>query len=167
MRPTTRTTEAVAHVEVQLACEDKDVPDADRIRDWVGQAISAAGAVAGPNAEVAVRIVGVEEMTSLNHEYLDKDEATNVLSFPSGDQAGLPDESTRALGDIVICAAVIRGEAREQNKALADHWAHMLVHGTLHLLGYDHMSDDEATAMEGLEVRILTSLGVDDPYRVQ
>lgn len=157
----------MAHVDVQLACEDADAPDAGRIREWVGQALAAADAVTGPNAEVSVRIVGVEEMKSLNHEYRDKDQATNVLSFPSGDLAGLPDEATRALGDIVACAAVIRDEAVEQNKPLADHWAHMLVHGTLHLLGYDHMSDREAAAMEGLEVRILTSLGIDDPYRVQ
>ena len=157
----------MANVDVQLACEEADVPHADRIREWVGQTIDAADAATGPNAEVSVRIVGVEEMKSLNHKYRDKCQATNVLSFPSGDVAGLPDEATRALGDIVVCAAVIRGEAREQNKALADHWAHMLVHGTLHLLGYDHIADDEATAMEGLEVRILTSLGIDDPYRVQ
>ena len=157
----------MARVDVQLACEEADVPHADRIREWVDQALAAADAATGPNAEVSVRIVGVEEMKSLNHEYRDKDQVTNVLSFPGGELTGLPDEATRTLGDIVVCAAVIRGEAREQNKALADHWAHMLVHGTLHLLGYDHMTDDEATAMEGLEVRILTSLGVDDPYRVQ
>ena len=156
----------MAHVDVQLACDAQDVPDAERIREWVDLALAAADA-ASPDAEVSVRIVGIEEMKSLNDEYRDKDQATNVLSFPGGELAGLPPEAARALGDIVLCAAVIRSEAAEQNKALADHWAHLLVHGTLHLLGHDHTSDDEAAAMESLEVRILTSIGVDDPYGVQ
>ena len=157
----------MAHVDVQLGCDEPDVPDAEHIREWVGQALAAAGTETGPNAEVSVRIVGSDEMKSLNHEFRHKDRVTNVLSFPSGDPAGLPTDAGRALGDIVICASVVRDEAAAQNKDLADHWAHMLVHGTLHLLGYDHISDVEAAAMEGLEVRILTSLGVDDPYRVQ
>lgn len=156
----------MAHVDVQLACDAPDVPDAERIREWVDLALAAADA-ASPDAEVSVRIVGIEEMKSLNDEYRDKDQATNVLSFPGGELAGLPPETARALGDIVLCAAVIRSEAAEQNKALADHWAHLLVHGTLHLLGHDHTSVDEAAAMESLEVRILTSIGVDDPYGVQ
>jgi probable rRNA maturation factor len=156
----------MAHVDVQLACDAPDVPDAERIREWVDLALAAADA-ASPDAEVSVRIVGIEEMKSLNDEYRDKDQATNVLSFPGGELAGLPPEAGRALGDIVLCAAVIRSEAAEQNKALADHWAHLMVHGTLHLLGHDHTSVDEAAAMESLEVRILTSIGVDDPYGVQ
>ncbi len=156
----------MAHVDVQLACDAQDVPDAERIREWVDLALAAANAT-GPDAEVSVRIVGIEEMKSLNDEYRDEDQATNVLSFPGGELAGLPAEAARTLGDIVLCAAVIRNEAAEQNKALADHWAHLLVHGTLHLLGHDHTSDDEAAAMESLEVRILTSIGIDDPYRVQ
>ena len=156
----------MAHVDVQLACDAQDVPDAERIREWVDLALAAADA-ASPDAEVSVRIVGIEEMKSLNDEYRDKDQATNVLSFPGGELAGLPAEAGRALGDIVLCAAVIRSEAAEQNKALADHWAHLMVHGTLHLLGHDHTSVDEAAAMESLEVRILTSIGVDDPYGVQ
>ena len=156
----------MAYVDVQLACDEPDVPDADRIREWVEQALAAATGTI-PDAEVSVRIVGIEEMRSLNQEYRDKDQATNVLSFPGGDVAGLPDAAVRALGDIVACAAVIRDEAAQQNKDLADHWAHMVVHGTLHLLGHDHVADHEAAVMEGLEVRILTSLGIDDPYRVQ
>jgi probable rRNA maturation factor len=115
-------------------------------------------------SEVSVRVVDVEEMQTLNREYRDKDEPTNVLSFPAGEITGLPDDEGGVLGDVVICAAIVRAEAVEQKKALADHWRHMLVHGTLHLLGYDHMTDAEAAEMEGLEVRILTSLGVADPY---
>jgi probable rRNA maturation factor len=154
-------------VDVQLACDDPDIPDAEKIREWVVSAIAAADAAAMDRSEVSVRVVDVEEMQTLNREYRDKDEPTNVLSFPAGEITGLPDDEGGVLGDVVICAAIVRDEAVEQNKALADHWRHMLVHGTLHLLGYDHMTDAEATEMEGLEVRILTSLGVADPYRVQ
>jgi probable rRNA maturation factor len=154
-------------VDVQSACDEPDVPDAENIREWVVSAIIAADAAAIDRSEVSVRVVDVEEMRALNREYRDKDEPTNVLSFPAGEITGLPDDEGRVLGDVVICAAVVRDEAVEQDKALADHWRHMLVHGTLHLLGYDHMTDAEATEMEGLEVRILTSLGVADPYRVQ
>jgi probable rRNA maturation factor len=154
-------------VDVQLACDDPDIPDTEKIREWVVSAIAAADAAAMDRSEVSVRVVDVEEMQTLNREYRDKDEPTNVLSFPAGEITGLPTDEGGVLGDVVICAAIVRDEAVEQNKALADHWRHMLVHGTLHLLGYDHMTDAEATEMEGLEVRILTSLGVADPYRVQ
>ncbi len=155
----------MTHVDVQLACDDSDVPDANHIREWVVSTLAAAVSPAG-EFEVSVRVVGVSEMQTLNNEYRDTDEPTNVLSFPAGELAGLPDDVDRALGDLVVCASVVRDEAAVQNKPLADHWAHMLVHGTLHLLGYDHISDDQAAEMEGLEVGILTSHGVADPYRV-
>ena len=103
-------------------------------------------------------------MRALNRDYREQDKTTNVLSFPAGEIAGLPDDAPRALGDIVICAAVISDEAAEQGKELSAHWAHMLVHGTLHLLGYDHETDAEAAAMEGLETRILCQHGCPDPY---
>ena len=152
---------------MQLACEDPDIPKADRICEWVASAMAASELAPSGDHEVSVRVVGVEEMQALNREYRDKDKPTNVLSFPGGDVAGLPKGESRGLGDVIICAEIVRGEAAEQNKALADHWAHMLVHGTLHLLGYDHISETEAAVMEGLEVRILTTMGVRDPYRVQ
>jgi len=154
-------------VDVQMACDDPDIPDTEKIREWVFSVIVAVDAAATDRFEVSVRVVDVEEMRTLNRECRDKDEPTNVLSFPAGEITGLPDDEGGLLGDVVICAAIVRDEAVEQKKALADHWRHMLVHGTLHLLGYDHMTDAEATEMEGLEVRILTSLGVADPYRVQ
>ncbi len=154
-------------VDVQLACDDPDTPDVESIRTWVVSAIAAVDATASGRVEVSVRVVDVEEMQTLNREYRARDMPTNVLSFPAGEIAGLPDGEAAVLGDVVICAAVVRDEAVEQGKALAEHWGHMLVHGTLHLLGYDHMTDAEATEMEGLEVRILTSCGVADPYRVQ
>lgn len=114
--------------------------------------------------ELSVRLVDKEEMRALNRDYRNKDKPTNVLSFPAGAMRGLPAEAGRVLGDIVICAPLVGDEAARQGKALGDHWAHMLVHGTLHLLGYDHDSDTEAVEMEALETQILTSNGLKDPY---
>ena len=152
---------------MQLACDDSDVPDADRIREWVGAALANVEHEPSDEYDVSVRVVDSAEMQTLNRDFRGKDKPTNVLSFPGGDVAGLPEYETRGLGDVVICAEIVRDEAAAQNKALADHWAHMLVHGTLHLLGYDHISDEQADDMEGLEVKILTTIGVADPYRVQ
>ncbi len=159
------TSPAKIRVDEQLACDDPEVPDAERIRDWVASAIAGADVPATGKSEVTVRVVGVKEMRTLNREYRDKDKPTNVLSFPADEVAGLPGDEARALGDLVVCAPVVRDESAQQDKAPADHWAHMLVHGTLHLLGYDHMSASQAAEMENLEVRILTSQGVADPYR--
>jgi len=157
----------MTRVDVQLACDDPDVPDADRIREWVVAVL--ANAELGPSKEydVSVRVVDSAEMQTLNRDFRGKDKPTNVLSFPGGDVAGLPKDESQGLGDVVVCAEIVRDEAAAQNKALEDHWAHMLVHGTLHLLGYDHISDEQAGDMEGLEVKILTTIGVADPYRAQ
>ena len=152
---------------MQLACEDPDIPEADLISEWVASTMAVTELAPAGEYDVSVRVVGVEEMQALNRDFRGKDKPTNVLSFPGGDVAGLPEEEPRGLGDVVICAEVVRDEAAEQNKALADHWAHMLVHGMLHLLGYDHISATEAADMERLEVMILTTIGVRDPYRAQ
>jgi len=119
-----------------------------------------------PDAEtdLAVRIVGAAEIQTLNMLYRKKDTATNVLSFPAGAIQGLPPGEPRSLGDIVICASVVRDEALRQAKPLADHWAHMLVHGVLHLLGYDHSGDRDAEEMEHLEAAILRLRGIGNPY---
>lgn len=111
--------------------------------------------------EVCIRVVGEDEARSLNHAYRGKDKPTNVLSFPA--EMHLPE--TRILGDIVICAKVVRDEAMAQKKDVADHFAHMVVHGMLHLLGHDHEVDAQARAMEALEREILGRLDVSDPYR--
>jgi probable rRNA maturation factor len=154
-------------IAVQIACADRDIPDPNRIQAWVAAVIADADVGVDGETEVSVRVVGAEEMQSLNREYRDQDKPTNVLSFPAGEVAGMPDDQARLLGDVVICADVVRDEAVAQGKGLADHWGHMLVHGTLHLLGYDHIKSVEAAEMERLEVQILTSQGVADPYRVQ
>jgi probable rRNA maturation factor len=152
----------IGQVDVQFASDDEEIPTADEIRSWVMRALAVAERVMP--ADISVRVVGLEESQRLNHDYRDRDGPTNVLSFPAGEIAGWPDDEAVPLGDIVVCAPVVRREAREQGKRLEDHWAHMLVHGTLHLLGFDHLADAEAREMEALETRILTEGGLDDPY---
>lgn len=145
-------------VDIQCASAEP-VPDEDDIRRWIESAL--AGHRDGQDTEVSVRFVDREEMTGLNGRYRGKAGPTNVLSFPSDlpPELGLP-----LLGDIVICAPVVAEEATAQHKPAPAHWAHMTVHGTLHLLGYDHIEDDEAAAMEALETRILAELGIACPY---
>jgi probable rRNA maturation factor len=113
-------------------------------------------------SELGVRVVGSAESRRLNVRYRGKDKPTNVLSFPP---ASLPDGS-RLLGDLVICAQVVRCEAREQRKSLEAHWAHLVVHGALHLVGYDHEREAEAKRMERREVAVLRRLGFSNPYRI-
>jgi probable rRNA maturation factor len=113
-------------------------------------------------SELGVRVVGSAESRRLNVRYRGKDKPTNVLSFPP---ASLPDGS-RLLGDLVICAQVVRSEAREQRKSLEAHWAHLVVHGALHLVGYDHEREAEAKRMERREVAVLRRLGFSNPYRI-
>lgn len=129
-------------------------PSSARIRRWAALALGARGR----GSELAVSIVGPIEARRLNARWRARDYATNVLSFPA------PGPQPRLLGDVVICAAVVRREAREQGKALDAHWAHMVIHGALHLLGHDHERDDDARRMEGRERRLLRALGYPDPY---
>lgn len=151
-------------VDVQIACDDGGIPTREDIQEWLEEAIRQSGQSAASNSEVAVRIVDADEIRTLNHLYRKQDKATNVLSFPTGDIAGLPKGTVRSLGDIVICASVVAAEANKQGKQLADHWGHMLVHGALHLLGFDHETDAEAADMEAIESRVLASRNVADPY---
>ncbi|WP_455221604.1 rRNA maturation RNase YbeY [Kaarinaea lacus] len=111
--------------------------------------------------QFSVYIVSEKEITTLNSQYRHKNQATNVLSFP---YEALPGVDVPLLGDIVICADVVNKEAREQNKNAEQHWAHMIVHGALHLLGYDHIDDRDAQQMETMEIRILSQLGFSNPY---
>lgn len=110
-------------------------------------------------ATIALRIVDKAEGRSLNHHYRSKDYATNVLTFVYGEEGG------RLSGDIVLCAPVVQKEARKQGKTLLEHYAHLTVHGLLHLQGFDHETEEEAREMEGLEVEIMQKLGFNDPYR--
>ena len=147
-------------VDIQTASTEP-VPSEDDIRSWIMAAL--AGLTRREKIEISVRLVDTEEMTTLNETYRGVAGPTNVLSFPSD----LPDElQLPLLGDIVICAPVVRSEAAQQGKSLSAHWAHMTIHGTLHLLGYDHIAEDEAATMEALESAILARLDYPCPYQV-
>ena len=150
------------NVDVQIASGAAGIPGSDAIRDWIRQTVDAADP--GRDADVSVRIVDEDEMRALNRDYRQRDYATNVLAFPAGDAGFMPPGETPLLGDIVVCAGVVAREADEQAKPPQHHWCHMLVHGTLHLLGHDHDSDGCAEAMEALERRILAALDITDPY---
>jgi probable rRNA maturation factor len=151
-------------VDVTVAPGAGEAPDPSDLRGWVQHALEGSGRAPARPAEISVHVVDEEEIAALNRKYRGKHGATNVLSFPMGDIEGLPGGEPIALGDIVVCAGVVAKEAREQGKAATDHWAHMLVHGTLHLLGFDHEDAAEAAEMEGLEARLLAGLGIPDPY---
>ncbi|WP_070968630.1 rRNA maturation RNase YbeY [Vibrio sonorensis] len=145
-------------LDLQLAVEQPDhLPTEVDFQSWLDKAISPFK----PEAELTIRIVDVKESHQLNMEYRGKDKPTNVLSFPFEAPPELP---INLLGDMVICKQVVEQEAIEQSKPLNAHWAHMVVHGSLHLLGYDHIEDDEAEEMESLETKIMQDLGFEDPY---
>lgn len=157
-------------VDVQMAVGGalkQRVPDEDLIKHWVNVAVAGAKRNT-PATQMTVRIVELDEITRLNKEYRQKSGPTNVLSFPFELDPGMPaevaEEIDTELGDVVVCASVVEREASEQEKTVEEHWAHMVVHGTLHLLGYDHIKDDDAKMMESLEVAVLGNLGYADPY---
>ena len=146
-------------VEVQLAYDDALVPDDPRITAWVDCALTAVQKRAD---SITVRVVTRDEMQNLNVRFRGQNSVTNVLSFPSDD---IGSQSTGVSGDIAVCSVIVQTEAQEQNKAPDAHWAHMIIHGVLHLCGYDHTTDVVATEMESLEVLILRLLGFPDPYQ--
>lgn len=151
---------ATLRVVVQKACRAPGIPSASRIRQWTGAALD--GVLAG---EVTVRVVGEAESAQLNGTWRGKQGATNVLSFPAddGEISGLSDDVPA--GDIAICAPVLEREALEQGKAPDAHWAHIVIHGALHLAGYDHETPHEAEMMEARERELLAGFGITDPYR--
>ena len=135
---------------VQYASAAQDLPTAAQFRKWARIALRA-------DAEIALRVVDEDEGRMLNRDYRGKDYATNVLTFPLADEPLL-------MGDIVLCAPVVAREAEAQQKPLLAHYAHLTVHGVLHLQGYDHETDAEAVQMENLETEIITQMGYADPY---
>ncbi|WP_061019515.1 rRNA maturation RNase YbeY [Vibrio splendidus] len=145
-------------LDLQLAVENEQgLPTEQDIQLWLDKTIPQFQ----ENAELTVRIVDIQESHQLNHEYRGKDKPTNVLSFPFEAPPGI---ELDLLGDLIICRQVVEKEAEEQSKPLLAHWAHMVVHGSLHLLGYDHIEDDEAEEMESLETEIMQTMGFEDPY---
>ena len=145
-------------VNIQLVDHSAKTPDVNQIHLWVAAVFTA---LERSPLALTVRVVGEEEMAKLNHRYRGRNQPTNVLSFPI---EPLPDMGTDLLGDIVVCGPVVAREAVIQHKPPMSHWAHMIVHGMLHLFGYDHESDQEATTMETLEKSVLEGLGFSDPY---
>jgi probable rRNA maturation factor len=137
------------------------VPSRRQLRRWASAALGARGA----GRELALSTVGALRMRSLNRRYRGKDQPTNVLSFPAQPHPAARGATALPLGDVVICPAVVRREAREQGKTERAHWAHLVVHGALHLVGYDHERDADARRMERREIAVLRALGFDNPYR--
>lgn len=145
-------------IDVEVNSSSTQIPSVEKIERWVTTALHSDEL---NEAEVSIYIVDEQESQELNFQYRGKNKPTNVLSFP----ADIPDEvGVPLLGDLVVCAPVVESEAREQGKTQEAHWAHMLVHGTLHLLGYDHIDNDEAEVMEALETRLVTQLNFPAPY---
>ncbi len=144
-------------LELQIATKIKTLPHPAQFREWIS--ITLWNRL--DTAELTIRIVDEEEGTLLNQQYRNKSGPTNVLSFPYDPQPGI---ASRLLGDIVICAPVVEREALDQNKPFIEHWAHMVIHGTLHLLGYNHEVTEEAIEMEALETELLLQLGFPPPY---
>jgi probable rRNA maturation factor len=147
-------------VDLQIIEESSELPSEQQFQSWVEAALSGRK----DDAELTIRIVDEQESQQLNHDYRDKDKSTNVLSFPFEAPPGV---IINLLGDLIICANVVKMEAQNQHKTIIAHWAHMVTHGCLHLLGYDHINNEDAQIMEYIEIDILQGLGFDDPYLEQ
>lgn len=145
-------------LDFQCVSSAPEVPAEADFQRWLDQCFSA-----DPEMSVVVRVVDESESQQLNADYRGKDQPTNVLSFPFDVPEGIPVDH---LGDLVICATVVQREALEQSKRAEDHWAHMLIHGVLHLKGYDHIEDREAEEMETIEVSLLQKLSISNPYEL-
>jgi probable rRNA maturation factor len=157
-------------VDLQIVSESKELPTLAQLEQWAQLALR----IADSEAEITIRIVDDEESNELNLQYRGKDKPTNVLSFPF-EQPEFDDPELAAemaaelgdvnyLGDLVVNAQLVAQEAIQQHKNVIDHWAHLVIHGTLHLQGFDHIEDDEAEAMETLEVQLLATLNITNPY---
>jgi len=167
-----RRTKQPLELDVQLGASRRGVPHSKRLREWAQAAYlahidlhPARGKRAISPAVVSLRVVTPSESRKLNLAWRGKDKPTNVLSFPVGDEEMMIEEGAQQLGDLAICAQVVAREAKEQEKLPAAHWAHMMIHGVLHLLGYDHETSRDAKVMELIEVNVLQQFGFPDPYQ--
>jgi probable rRNA maturation factor len=155
-------------VTVQFATRRTGVPHATSLAKWANLAFNASQARKPASMPLTIRIIGAAESRVLNRTWRGKDKPTNVLSFPADSTVAMPpavhSQEQLPLGDLAICAPVVAREAREQGKDPRAHWAHMVVHGVLHLLGYDHENDRDADVMESREVKILAEFGYANPY---
>ena len=146
-------------INIQRVVNSTYIPTDESLTQW----INAAQTSAQKNTEITLRIVSADEIQSLNRDYRNKDVATNVLSFSSEVPVG---PNVQLLGDIVICADIVAQEAQDFGKALEDRWAHMVIHGCLHVQGFDHIESDEREVMENKEIEVLKALGFSNPYQV-
>jgi probable rRNA maturation factor len=144
-------------IEIQAIFKSNNQPDQEHIQRWVDAALDGVN----QDTEIVVRIVDEQESAKLNEQYRHKPGPTNILSFPVEVPEGI---ELNLLGDLVVCAPVLEKEALEQQKVLTEHWAHIIVHGVLHLLGYDHIDETEAELMESKEITILNTLNIKNPY---
>lgn len=145
-------------LDLQIACDEAPgLPSEPQLESWLAATLGKER----DETELTVRLVDEAESRELNRDYRGKDKSTNVLSFPFEAPPGI---ELPLLGDLVICRQVVEREASEQHKPLEAHWAHMVIHGCLHLLGFDHIKDDEAEIMEAREIAILATLGITNPY---
>jgi probable rRNA maturation factor len=157
-------------IDLQVACQVDSIPLKAEIHECLEQAFQTSERNISRQCNVAVRIVTEDESRKLNKQFRDQDKATNVLAFPATGPDGITDlleNGIQVLGDLVICGPLLEQEAEEQAKNPTDHWGHLLVHGMLHLLGYDHDSPSQAIEMETMEKRILADRGIKNPYQVR
>lgn len=144
-------------VELQIASDAQTLPHPSQFKEWISRTL----ANRYDDLEITIRIVDEEEMVQLNQVFRDKEGTTNVLSFPGEVNKNF---AMHSLGDVVICAPVVQREAEDANIPMLEHWAHIVVHGTLHLIGYDHIEPNDAVKMESLETKIMLDLGYQAPY---
>lgn len=147
-------------IDLQIACEETQLPSKEQFQLWVDTALAEVNTT-NKDFELTIRLVDIEESQQLNLQYRGKDRPTNVLSFPFEVPEGI---ELNLLGDLIICIDVMKKEVNDQNKVLFDHWAHLVVHGCLHLVGFDHISDSDALEMETIEVSVLKKLNISNPY---
>lgn len=145
------------YLDIQIATEATEIPSAELFQLWVDAALT----VTDSDTELTIRLVDEKESADLNQQYRHKSGPTNILSFPFDPPPGMDME---LLGDLVVCVPVIQQEAINQNKLINHHWAHIIIHGVLHLLGYDHIEEQDAEEMEALEIEILHTLNIANPY---
>lgn len=141
-------------IDIQIVSSDADIPLPSQLKQWTQAALE------NKSAEITIRVVDEPESAELNNTYRKKKGPTNVLSFPMSS----PHKNGLLLGDIIICAPIVNKEAQQQHKSPQNHWAHLTVHGILHLQGYDHIQEKEAKIMEAREIEILSGLGIPNPY---
>lgn len=170
---TKKSPRVVLQLEVQFGASRRGVPHVSRLRKWAEAAYIAHTKlhrgnrkVSLPVAMVSLRIVTAKESQQLNAHWRGKNKSTNVLSFPVDNEAleAMSEDGAFSLGDLAVCAQVVNSEAKEQQKEAAAHWAHMVIHGVLHLLGYDHETSRDAKVMEAIEIAILEEFGFSNPY---